>query len=132
MKDCMRNSLLSMVAGVLMTCLLPLAANAQDWQNENAQNWHTTSTMQGSGSAYSPQVTAVGAVSASEMSSTATPYSPNRLGVRRSKEDNTDPGLTGDTSSPVGDAMVPLMVMAAAMAGVVYLRRRRAIKAAEK
>lgn len=117
---------------MLMTCLLPLAANAQDWQNENAQNWQTTSTMQGSGSAYSPQVTAVGAVSASEMSSTTTPYSPNRLGVRKSKEDPTDPGVTDDPSSPVGDAMVPLMVMAAAMAGVVYLRRRRAIKAAEK
>jgi hypothetical protein len=39
---------------------------------------------------------------------------------------------SGQGPSPVGDAVVPLMVMAVAMAGVVYLRRRRAMKVTRK
>lgn len=126
MKD-MKNTLMSIVAGVLMTCLLPLAANAQDWQNTNAQQWQTTSVMQGSGSSYSSQVTAVGAVSASEMATTTTtPYSPSKVGPRKSFEDPTDPGITDDNSSPIGDAVLPLLLMAVVFCGAIYFRRKRA------
>ena len=34
----------------------------------------------------------------------------------------------GDPGSPIGDAVVPLMLMAAAFAGVIALRRRRTVK----
>ncbi|MBQ6791132.1 MAG: hypothetical protein IJP76_06795 [Paludibacteraceae bacterium] len=118
---------MSIVAGVLMTCLLPLAANAQDWQNQNAQNWQTTSVMQGSGSSYSSQVTAVGAVSASHLGTTTTEtYSPQAGGPRRVIGTNPDPGITDDNSSPIGDAMLPLLLMAVVFCGAIYFRRKRA------
>jgi hypothetical protein len=74
----------------------------------------------------------------SEQSAVGASYSPSKAPSRPRRENDSDPFATNqdggdkDPGSPIGDAMVPLMVMAAAMAGVVYLRRRRAIKAAEK
>ena len=125
----MKNNVMIMVLGALMACLIPAVCFAQ-----TAQEWQSTSTMQGSGSAYSPQVTAVGAVSASEMSSTAT-YSPSKAPSRPRRSDEWGTNQEGgnpDEGSPIGDALVPLMVMAVAMAGVVYLRRRRAMKVTRK
>ena len=62
----------------------------------------------------------------SEQSAVGASYSPAKApsGPRKTIGTNQDAGET-DPNSPIGDAMVPLMVMAAAMAGVVYLRRRK-------
>lgn len=46
-------------------------------------------------------------------------------GVRRSFEDNEDPGYTDDNSSPIGDSVLPLMLCVLAFTGVIALRKRR-------
>ena len=90
---------------------------------QNQQEWQT-STMVGSGSAYSPQVTAVGATTvSSNVTTTTETYSPTN-GPRRVIGTNQDGG-EGSNDSPIGDAMLPLMLMAVAFGGVVAFRRRR-------
>lgn len=109
-----------MVLGALMAYLLPATA-------QNAQEWQSTSTMRGTGSAYSSQVTEVGAVTVTGTATTTESYSPAKItGKRRSFGDNQDGGQTGDPNSPIGDALLPLMLMAAAFGGLIYLRRRKA------
>ena len=131
----MKHNLISIAAALLMTCLLPLAANAQDWQSRNNQNtpgWQTTSSMLGSGSAYSSEVTEVGAVTASDLGVTTTAsYSPSKAPggqIRRSDEwgDNPDAG-EGDTGSPIGDGLWVMLLLALAFGGYVYLRKQRAL-----
>lgn len=121
MKD-MKTKLIVLVVGVLMVCLLPLTANAQ------TQDWQSTSVMQTSGSNYTPQVNAVGATMVSEMATTTTDmYSP-ASGPNRAKKDFNNPGDYGQSEeSPIGDAMVPLSLIALAFCGVVYFRRRKAL-----
>lgn len=51
--------------------------------------------------------------------------STHKTGPRKSKENPTDPGITDDENSPIGDALLPLLLMAAAFAGWSYLRRRK-------
>lgn len=99
---------------VVMAAALALPAMAQ-----NSQDWQSTSTMRGAGSAYSSQVTAVGATSVEDMSTTTTmnqPTGPRRIGPTHGQ----------DNPNPVGDAVLPLLLMAAAAAGVIYLRKRKA------
>lgn len=121
----MKKIMMIMVLGALVACLVP--ANAQ-----NQQDWKTTSSMQASGSVLAPQVTAVGATGVAQQASTTTDYSASNVtgrSIRRSKENPTDPGTTTDTSSPLGDAVWPLMLMALAYLGVrVFFRRKRALK----
>ena len=108
-----------MVLGALMACLVPAMAQ---------QDWQSTSTMKGAGSSLAPQVTAVGAAGVSEMATTTNTSSTQNSGpfkAKRTIEDETDPGI-GNPGSPVGDALLPLMLMATAFGGVVALRRRRA------
>ena len=115
----MKNRIMMiLVVGALMACLLPLALNAQ-----TAQKWQSTSTMQGSGSAYSPQVTSVGAATVNSMATTT--YSPAQAssGPRRSKERNEE--LEGNPDSPIGDAVLPLLLMAAGFGLYTALRRRK-------
>lgn len=126
----MKNRMMIMAVGVLMVCLLPMVTYGQ-------QEWQSTSTMQ-SGSSYSPQVTAVGAVTAAEMATTTANYSPASApgGPRRTPINNDegdgDEGWTPKTDSggtdlsPIGDAVLPLLLMAMAFAGVIYFRKRHA------
>jgi hypothetical protein len=90
-----------------------------------AQEWESTSSMQGSGSAYSSQVTAVGATSAADMGTTTTAnYSPGRPGqVRKGFLDPTNPGNQSN-ESPIGEPWV-LAIFAAAFAAVIAVRRKR-------
>ena len=84
-----------------------------------AQDWQSTSSMQGSGSAYSAQVTAVGAVAATDMAATTTTdessSGPNR---RRAKKDawggGTLPNDPNGPATPLGDAVLPLLLLACA------------------
>lgn len=113
-----------MVLGALMACLIPATA-----QNDRQEKWKT-SMMQGSGSNYAPQVTAVGATSAASEATTSESYSPARAlgGPRKIGEaSGRNPGdvSTGSTQSPLGDAMLPLLLMSAAFAGVIYVRKRK-------
>lgn len=88
-----------------------------------AQDWQSTSTMQGSGSAYSSQVTAVGAARVDEMATTTEsntstkPHGPRRIEVYTP---------TTDPNAPLGDALIPLMLCACAY--LIIRARKRANK----
>ena len=102
---------------IMAVALYALPAVAQNME------FQSTSTMQGSGNYVAP-VTAVGAASAA--SDATTTYSPAKApnGPRRSLE---TPGEAGQGGSPIGDALIPLSLMAVAFCGVIYYRRRKAL-----
>ena len=120
----MKKILVIMVLGALMACLVPATA-------QNTQDWQSTSTMKGAGSSLAPQVTAVGAAGVGEM---ATTTSSNKApgGPRRSFDGGTyegggtNPGETGfqDPDSPIGDALLPLTLIACAYLIVRATRKR--------
>ena len=95
------------------------------------QEWQSTSVMQGAGSTLSPQVTAVCAASVDEMASTADKsYSAkapkgikkSSLGLPTVPDTKDDPG-----NVPLGDAVLPLMLLVCAYVFVRTLRRRKSI-----
>ena len=105
---------------IMAVALAALPAMAQDWQS--------TSAMQGSGSSYSPQVTAVGATDVNDMATTTETNQSQPKGPNRAKKFDTG-GESGQASEyPVGDAVLPLMVMAFVFCGVIALRRKRALE----
>ena len=90
---------------------------------QNQQEWQT-STMVGSGSAYSPQVTEVGATTvSSNVTTTTDSYSPSQTPNRAKKFDTG--GDSGQGPSPIGEPWV-LALFALAFGGVIFLRKRRA------
>ena len=118
---------MTMVLGALVAYLVPAYA-------QTAQEWQSTSTMKGAGSSLASQVTAVGAAGVGEMATTTN----SSKGPHKQKRDfdggdgtgtGTNPGETGhqDEGSPIGDAVLPLMLCALAYLGMrVYLKRKRA------
>ena len=97
---------------------LPTMAQQQEWQS--------TSVMQTSGSNYTPQVNAVGATTAPYVATTTESYSPENApsGPRRVMGHGSDAGSQSN-ENPIGDAMLPLMLMAVAFGGAIAFRRRR-------
>ena len=106
---------------IMAAALIALPTMAQQ------QEWQSTSAMQTSGSNYTPQVNAVGATTAPSVATTTESYSPAKApnGPRRGFDHGGETGQS--TESPIGDAMVPLMLCALAFCGVVYFRRRKAL-----
>ena len=104
---------------IVAAALVALPATAQ-----TAQEWQSTSVMQGTGSNLAPQVTAVGATGVGEMALTTTensspakaPNGPRKVGGGQTIE------------GPVGDAVLPLMLCAFTFCAVTYLRRKKAVK----
>ena len=92
------------------------------------QEWKSTSVMQTSGSNYAPQINAVGATSVNDMATTTASYSPAKApgGPHKSIEYNQEFD-DNDEGSPIGDAVLPMLLMAMLFAGVVYTRRRKAL-----
>ena len=111
----MKNIMMNIVVAGLL-----LAAPA------TAQDFNSTSTMQGSGSSYASQVSPVGATAPQQMSTVG---SPSQVSGRRNSDfgDNQDAGYK-DTNSPIGDAVLPLLLLTAAFGGGVYLRRRGMVR----
>ena len=111
----MKKFMMIIMAVALMA--LPTMAQQPDWKS--------TSTMQGTGSAYAPQVMEVGATTVPTIATTTESYSPNKApsGPRRGKIDGADDKPSNQ--SPIGDAVLPLMLMAMLFAGVVYTRRKK-------
>ena len=94
------------------------------------QEWQSTSVMQTSGSTYSPQVTEVGSSTIASVATTTETYSPNKApgGPRRiESQSGRDPGdaTTGSDLSPLGDGLLPLLMMAATFCGVIAFRRKK-------
>ena len=116
-KNIMKRIMMMIMAVALMA--LPTMAQQPDWKS--------TSTMQGTGSAYVPQMTAVGATDVNSMATTTESYSPAKApsGPRRGFIDPSNPGNQSN-ESPIGDAVLPLSLMALAFAGVIYFRKRHA------
>ena len=110
----MKNVIMMIIMAV---ALVALPTMAQDWQS--------TSAMPGSGSAYSAQVTAVGAAEVTEMATT-TSSTPNN-GPHRAKKGDFGPGQDGgyqDPNSPIGDAW-PLLLFAAIFAVVITIKKHK-------
>ena len=109
----------------IMILIVMVAAFVLPTMAQSAQEWQT-STMKGSGSAYAPQVTAVGAASVASEATTTESYSPAKApGIRK----GFDEGAESDRSdeSPIGDAVLPLMALAMVYGVwcIVYRRKRR-------
>ena len=118
----MKNIMRKLVMIIMAVALIALPTMAQDWQS--------TSAMQGSGSNYAPQVTAVGATSATSEATTTESYSP-ASGPHRARKDFVDPSNPGNQSTefPMGDTVLPLMLLACAYLGLrVFLKRKRVLK----
>ena len=116
----MRKLVIMMIMGV---ALMALPALAQE------QEWKSTSAMQTSGSAYTPQVNAVGATGVAEMATTTNGSSastPNR--AKRSTDNPGEPAPEfHDEDSPIGDAVLPLLLFAGAFL-IWRAARPRAVK----
>lgn len=91
---------------------------------QQAHEWQSTSTMQMSGSNYSAQVGAIGATTVEDMATT-TCSSPAKVSGRQKTIGTNQDGGEGSEDSPIGDAIIPLLLFALASCGVVYLRRQR-------
>ena len=106
------------MVGMLMVCLLPAAASAQNME------FKSTSSMRGTGNYVAP-VTAVGANSAVSEATTTESYSPSKAPDGRRKIDTASgkDGGHSDEGSPVGDVW-PLAFFALAMAVVTGVKRK--------
>ena len=102
---------------IIMAVALALPTMAQEWQS--------TSTLQGTGSNYTPQVTAVGATTVPTIATTTESYSPNKApsGPRRGFDVGGEHGQSDEF--PIGDAIVPMMLMAIAFGGYIAIRRKK-------
>lgn len=105
------------MVGMLMVCLLPAAASAQNME------FKSTSSMRGTGNYVAP-VTAVGANSAVSEATTTESYSPSKAPDGRRKIDTASgkDGGHSDPNSPIGDAW-PLAFFALMMAIVIGIKR---------
>ena len=97
---------------------LPTMAQQQEWKS-------TSSMIQNEGSVYSSQVTPVGSTAVPAMATTTESYSPAKApgGPRRVFDSGAD--VNHSEESPIGDAVLPLMVMALAFCGFVAIKRKR-------
>ena len=118
----MKKVIMILVLGTLMACLVPAYA-------QTAQEWRSTSSMPTSGSPLAPQVTVVGATTIAEPATTTESYSPAKApnGPRKGFLDPSNPGPQSN-EDPIGDAVLPMMLMALAFGGVMYFRRRKAVR----
>ena len=107
---------------IMAVALIALPAMAQQ------QEWKSTSVMQGTGSTLAPQVTEVGASSAAEMGTTTTTetYSPAKSRPRKGFDVGGESGRSDEY--PIGDAVLPMLLMAVFFAGIVYYRRKKDVK----
>lgn len=113
-----------LVLSALVVCSVP--AKAQGWQEQHEQQGWTSSTMLGSGSAYSSTVTPVGSYDAPQMATTSS-NSPMGMRGRQNSGDFGDGGNVEDDNqdigSPVGD---PWILLLFAIAAAIFVKRKAA------
>lgn len=96
-----------------------LSGSAQTFIEQPQACFQSTSTMMSSGSTYTPEVYAIGANSPS-----ATPSGPRRV----SGLGTDDSGYQGGNNpqfSPIGDALIPLLLIALAYTAIRAHRKKR-------
>ena len=117
---------------ILAAALMALPALAQNFGSQPADqpnaSFQSTSTMTGSGSSYSANPTlnsdGTAAYSNASYSSSQSSSTPNR--AKRSTDNPGEPAPEfHDDGSPIGDALLPLLLMSFAFCGYLYLRRKR-------
>ena len=118
---------------VIVALLMSAPMTAQIAQSAtDEQQWRTTSTIAASGSTYSPQVTPVGSPTAYTTATTTDSYNPlaggKPTGPRKSFGENPDGGDTTDESSPIGDAVLPLMLFLGIYCAIIAIRRNKYVK----
>ena len=116
---------------ILAAALMALPALAQTFGANQAEqpnaSFQSTSTLSGSGSSYSanPTLNSDGTAAYSNASYSSSQNS----GPRRAKHSTDSPGeveTTVDTeNSPLGDTLLPLLLMSLAFGMFVYFRRKR-------
>ena len=110
---------------LMAVALVALPTTAQNFgeQEQPTAAFQSTSTMTPVGSAYSANPTL------NENGVAAAPTSGSRKAKASTPALPPAPTITdGDTgNTPLGDAVLPLMLMALALGGVIYLRRRKAL-----
>ena len=116
---------------IVGAALMALPATAQTFGAQQAEqpntNFQSTSSMTGSGSAYSANPTLNSDGTAAYNGASSPAKVPG--GPRKDVVIPTPPGGGGDKiPSPVGDAVLPLMLCAFAFCAVTYLRRKKAVK----
>jgi len=122
----MKKIINSIVCGlcVMGALVVSVPVKAQSFQVEQPNAiFQSTSTMGGSGSAYSSNPTL------DENGTANSPAASAPSGPRKAKAGTTPPPPVIDENdsgnTPVGDAVLPLLLMAMAFGGVIYLRRRK-------
>ena len=116
---------------ILAAALMALPALAQNFGSQPADqpnaSFQSTSTMTGSGSSYSanPTLNSDGTAAYSNASYSSSQNS----GPRRAKHSTDTPGEVENTvdneNSPLGDTLLPLLLMSLAFGMFVYFRRKR-------
>lgn len=90
--------------------------------------FQSTSSMSGSGSAYSSNPTLNADGTAAYLGEANSSSNTNHQPRRAKQEDESNPGIT-DGDNPLGDAVLPLLLLAGAYLSVrVFLNRKRALK----
>jgi len=93
------------------------------------QEWKSTSTMPGVSSTFTPNVQEVGAKYVAPMATTTTDtYTPATTpgGPRKGFDTGAETGQS--TESPIGDAVLPMLLCAVVFAMFVYRRRKQTLK----
>lgn len=110
---------------IALLSAITISASAQQYSPASVTDPAIQSQQIMSGSAYNGTVYEPFSNSVpSEQSAVGSSYTPTSR-PRRSKENPGEPGITDDNASPIGDAVLPLMLFAVAFGGVIAFRRRR-------
>jgi len=113
-----------MVIMAVALVALPIMAQSFGEQEQPKAQFQSTSVMQTSGSVYASQP-AINEDGTAYNPSAAQASGPRKAGSLPPKPTNQE-GDTGNT--PIGDAVLPLMLMAVAFTMFVYLRRKQTLK----
>ena len=107
--------------------VMVLSMSAQTFQPTVDNNAIQSQQMIKNGSTYKGTVyEPFSTTTPSEQSTVGASYSPARKpGIRKGFEDNEDAGIA-NPGSPIGDAVVPLMLFALSFGGILFLRKKKA------
>lgn len=108
-----------------MMIIMAVALMALPTMAQEQEQWKSTSIMSGAGG-YTAPITEVGSSSVGQMATTTGSAAKAPGGPRREKIEGADNDPS--SQSPIGDAVLPLVLMALTFAGVVYLRRRQTVE----
>lgn len=108
----------------IVMILMAVALMALPTMAQEQEQWKSTSIMSGAGG-YTAPITEVGSASVGEMATTTGSAAKAPGAPRRGFIDPSNPGPPSN-EDPIGDAVLPLALMALTFAGVVYFRKRKA------